>query len=148
VSKEAIKHFYDKRKYKNYNVNDVRAYNKYCRECNTDYRQRRYGLNEKDIDEMQKYQTGDLDFVVGDDEEDEQEFTDSEEEEAQFTESYDKTDSDDGDKFASPTKSDDSDDNILNIPAYDMFMLEYSPGKRDRVIKQMLEFNIGRPMKK
>lgn len=105
-SKDALKYFYDKRKYKNYRVNDPRAYNKYCRECNTNYRRSKWGLNEEDIDELQKYETGNLDFVVDDDGE---LSTYSSEESSTTSESYE------SDQESSSSKYEEE-----YIPAYDL----------------------------
>lgn len=71
-SKKAIDEFIDKRQWRKYGTDDIRAYNTLCRECDKEFRQRKAGLNEEDIDEIQKEEDEiyeNEDFVVDDDDE-------------------------------------------------------------------------------
>jgi tryptophanase len=81
-SKKAVNEFVDKTTQK-YTLDDPRAYNDYCRDCNKEY------YNEKDIDEiideMQKYarpNSYDQEFIADDDEIEEAQETDEEESES------------------------------------------------------------------
>jgi hypothetical protein len=114
-TKKALDEMYNKTKNK-HGYHDPTAYNKYCRECGKDYRIGIWGENEEDDYQRQKYQTGNEDFVVDDDE------SISKEE----SESYE-TDTSGEETEESSLQTEPSEN--LSIPAYDIVKDQSEPVK-------------------
>jgi hypothetical protein len=94
-SKKSVNEFVNKTSQK-YALDDPRAYNDYCRDCNKDYRQTRWGYNEQDIDEMQKFDrpnSYDKEFIADDDESEEVDETDESEDSDEESEEDDESES-------------------------------------------------------